>query len=319
MRTDYKTKQEAGRTCARWSPWLAALLLCTVGCISVITGDNDTIDRFAEFERTGGMLSPSPTEDVDLSAATQFRWLVWQQELSELRAESGFVYYEQLKNDAELSVLLDHAVAQLAGLNPNRLASRHDRLAFWLNAYNLLTLHAASKAWRINPEFRVDDNEFSFFQQEVHRVGEGIYSLNQIENGILRGDRLHPSIFYLTDDAFASIQALHDDIWEGNPVDPRIHFVLNCASSSCPVLTESPLSGQGIEDAMESATRAFLSDADKGAGSEGISQIFDFYASDFENAGGIEAFIGKYRDLEAVDTGRFLPYDWSLNLEPTGD
>lgn len=299
--------------------WLVGLacVLSSVGCFSVITGDNATLDRFAEFERTGGTCAATDVGSVDLSAATQFRWLVWQQELGELRAESGNVYYERLQDDAELSAMLDHAVAQIAELEPKTLANKEARLAFWLNAYNLLTLHAASTAWRTDSSFRVDNNDFAFFQQAVHRVAKRTFSLNQIENGVLRGDRLHPSTFYLTDEEFRPIQEFHDEIWGSNAIDPRIHFVLNCASSSCPVLTKVPLQGSDLDETLETATLDFLSDEEKGAGPEGMSQIFDFYAMDFDDAGGIEAFISKYRDLDEIDTGRFLPYDWSLNLEET--
>lgn len=315
MRTGCRQQREQNR----FYVWLfgVSCVVNTFGCFSVITGDHATLDRFAEFERTGGTRSATDVAGVDLSAATQFRWLVWQQELGELRAESGNVYYERLQDDAELSAMLDHAVAQLAKLEPKALANKEERLAFWLNAYNMLTLQAASKAWRNDSSFRVDNNDFAFFQQEVHRVAKRTFSLNQIENGVLRGDRLHPSTFYLTDEEFAPIQELHDEIWEGNAIDPRIHFVLNCASSSCPVLTIAPLQGTDLDETLETATQAFLSDEEKGAGPEGMSQIFDFYALDFDASGGIEAFISKYRDLDEIDTGRFLPYDWSLNLEET--
>lgn len=304
------------RVRARRIAWLLGLLLvAATGCVYAITGDADTVDRFAQYERTGGDCIDVPSESPELSSATQYRWLLWQLTLAELRAASGRVRYDKLRTDVELTAILARAVAQLPQLQPTSLATPAERLAFWINAYNLLVLHAASRAWQADPAFRVDQNDFAFFQQQVHRVAQHTFSLNQIENGVLRGDRLHPSIFYFTDEEYAPFQALHDEIWDGATLDPRIHFVLNCASTSCPALPAQPLLGTNLEEALESATAAFLSDENKGAGPEGMSQIFDFYAQDFEADGGIEGFIARYRDLREIDTGRFLPYDWSLNLE----
>lgn len=295
--------------------WFGLVLAVGAGCVSVITGDEATVDRFAEFERTGGSCVASAVAPTDLSAATRFRWFLWQGALVELRSERGYVYYDRLLSDPEMSDTLAHAVAQLADVDPAKLESAAERLAFWLNAYNLLVLHAASRSWREDPAFRVDQNDFAFFQQQIHLVARHTLSLNQIENGILRGDRVHPSIFYLTEAEYAPLQSFHDGIWAGEPVDPRIHFVLNCASSSCPPLTPAPLQGANLDAELEAATQAFLLDERKGAGPEGMSLIFDFYAQDFEAFGGIEGFIARYRDIQEVDTGRFLPYDWSLNLE----
>ncbi|MFZ9889968.1 MAG: hypothetical protein ACO3JL_20925, partial [Myxococcota bacterium] len=59
-----------------------------------------------------------------------------------------------------------------------------------------------------------------------------------------------------------------------------------------------------------------LHDDVRGAGPDGISQIFSFYFNDFEAVGGLDAFLGRYRSLDEIDTTRFLDYDWGLNRAP---
>jgi hypothetical protein len=80
--------------------------------------------------------------------------------------------------------------------------------------------------------------------------------------------------------------------------------------------------GDTIQTVLDELTTAFLSDPDKGAGDNGISQLFDFYFDDFEAAGGAEAFVAQFRDTEGINFFAYLPYDWSLNIEtgaPTGE
>lgn len=305
-----------GRCRPRWFfPAVAACVFGLCGCTNALSGDVAVLDRFAAFEVQGMPCTPTVVGEGGLLAeATSYRYRQFALALSEVRAPSGRVRYARLASDLELRDSLRVTREQLAQVDPTKWGTRDDKLAFWLNAYNALVLGAVLDAWLADPSFRVDARDFAIFDHEVHRVGGGVYSLGQIENGILRGDRFHPSLLYLDEDAFSHVLALHDDIWRGDEVDARIHFALNCASSSCPDLPAAPLDAASIGDTLERLTQEFLRDSMRGAGPEGISQIFQFYESDFAASGGVEAFIGRYRDLSEVDTNRFLGYDWSLNL-----
>lgn len=115
-------------------------------------------------------------------------------------------------------------------------------------------------------------------------------------------------------EAWGRLEALHEDLWGGRELDARIHFAFNCASSSCPDLQATPYRASDLDARLEAVTEAFLLDEARGAGPDGISHIFDFYAIDFEPYGGAPGFIERYRSLDGVDTGRFLAYDGSLNL-----
>lgn len=312
------------RTEAEASRGLLLLLLVVLalplvaGCGYVVSGDEDMIDEFAHFKARGGQCLPgSGGEDEGgegpLVGATTYRWLVYRGLLGEVVTPAGFVRYGRLNDDGELRDASRVTVRQVRDVDATQLEGSLEKLAFWVNAYNALTLDAAARAVAEDGAFRVDANNFAFFDQEVHVVGGEVLSLNQIENGIIRGDEYHPSVYGLGDEKKQLIAALHHDLWGGAAPDPRFHFVLNCASRSCPALLVEPLRGDTLEAVMESATQAFLDDEARGAGPDGISQIFSFYFADFEGAGGVDAFIARYRDLDDVNTARFLPYDWALN------
>ena len=68
--------------------------------------------------------------------------------------------------------------------------------------------------------------------------------------------------------------------------DPRIHFVLYCASESCPVLRPELPTGEELEELLKEATVAFISDpknvrVDHERKQIVLSAIFEMYRSDF--------------------------------------
>lgn len=301
----------------RRNPVITLMLIGSVitGCANALTGDPAVLDRFAAFEVQGTPCTAPVVAGGDaLGEASAFRFRQLGLLLDEVRAADGRVRYGRMSSDPELRDVLRVMRDQLARVDPGRIATRDARLAFWLNAYNALVLAAATEAWMADPAFRVDAQDFAFFQHEVHQIGGVMYSLNQIENGILRGDQYHPSVIYLAPDAMSDLLRIHGEIWGDAPVDPRIHFALNCASSSCPDLYDMPIGLEPLDEVLDRLTRQFLSDSSRGAGPGGISQIFQFYAGDFDAVGGVELFMSRYLDPSEVDINRYLGYDWSLNI-----
>lgn len=118
--------------------------------------------------------------------------------------------------------------------------------------------------------------------------------------------------------------------------DPRIHFAVNCASVSCPMLREEAFVGDRIDKQLEEQTVRFMSDRTRNRMSaEGkleVSKLFDsspWYGGDFRKGhkgfSTLEGFFGKYANLltdnaeqqKIVRDGkaeiRHLEYDWNLN------
>lgn len=312
---------ELSRLCLRRPLWTAAAAaaLCTTGCVNFISADDGTADEYAAYKANGGQCTGGgggTVVDVNLEGATRYRWLAYDGVLGEEISPDGRVYYDDLIADPEVMGNARRTLSEMAAVDPKVFESFGDRLAFWLNAYNAAVLVAAADAYEASPAFRVDLDNFSFFDLEAHVVGGRTYSLNQIEHGVIRGAELHASTYFLPEDVKAEIFAEHDALWGEEAFDPRIHFALNCASSSCPPLLPTAFRGDIVNDQLDAATLAFLTDPDRGAGPDGISQLFDFYYDDFEPEGGAEGFIGRYRSTADVNLFSFLPYDWSLNRAP---
>lgn len=107
------------------------------------------------------------------------------------------------------------------------------------------------------------------------------------------------------------------------PLDPRIHFALNCASRSCPPI--ATYAAERIEAQLELATRSFVAadtGIDPGRGALVVSAIYGWYRADFGGPGGIVQFIRSYLpaderrdwlDAQAEVDLIFSRYDWALN------
>ena len=110
--------------------------------------------------------------------------------------------------------------------------------------------------------------------------------------------------------------------------DPRVHFVLVCASISCPPLRNEAYVAANLEQQLDDATINFMRDPERNRFNAEenrieISKIFKWYKKDFTaTTGSINAYVAPLmtddetqRKLYA-DSGtgiKFLDYDWALN------
>lgn len=202
----------------------------------------------------------------------------------------GAVDYKSLQSDrADLDVYLGYIARVSPESHPELFPTRDDQLAYWLNTYNALAMTAVIDRPGLNT---VVDNKIDFFYATRYKVGGRNLDLYRMENGVVRPD------------------------FE----DPRVHFALNCQSGGCPVLPSTVFPAKGLDEALDQAARDFVNNPAK-VKVEGdklsISQIFEWYAEDFEAAGGPAGFIRKYRDdVPANPTIEYIPYDWTLIAKP---
>lgn len=70
-----------------------------------------------------------------------------------------------------------------------------------------------------------------FYTHTCYTLGKLVYSLNDIEHGMLRGNQKHPM-------SYRRVFGFNDKRLESAVVvwDPRIHFALNRGTKSCPAL-----------------------------------------------------------------------------------
>jgi len=134
--------------------------------------------------------------------------------LRQFVGEQGRVDYAQLKANPNT---LNAYLAQLAEVSPESqpelFPTRADQLAYWINAYNAFVLKGVLDKYPITTVWQADVG--LFFKRRRFVAGGKRYSLDDIEHRILRA-RFGES---------------------------RIHFAINCASASCPVLPAAAFEG----------------------------------------------------------------------------
>lgn len=200
------------------------------------------------------------------------------------------------KQDSDYSALL----RDLASFNPETLGSRSDKIAFWINVYNIAAIKSLVDHYPVDSIRSRKINWLGLpWTRKVIPVGGKEYALGQIENDILL-------------DTFK---------------DLRIHFAINCASVSCVNLTQEPYRGITLYKQLEEQGKRFLADQQKGLRIDRdkemiyLSQIFKFDKKHFDTLGGgalnfILPFL-RVEDQEFVKkeklTLEYLDYNWKSN------
>lgn len=206
--------------------------------------------------------------------------------------------------------------AHLQAFDLEELRSDQERLAFWINLYNTIVVQGIVEL-SISSSMREVSN---FFRCICYRIGENLYTPDDIEHGILRSNARPP---YRLFKAFrrGDPRARH----RVRKLDPRIHFALVCGSRSC-----APIrfyERRQIHQQLEAAARSFVNSSEVVILPERdkvlLSQIFNWYSRDFGGQQKVFDFLLKYLDQD--DKAQFLAdrryhiqveylfYDWNLN------
>lgn len=251
----------------------------------------------------------SESDSVDADATAGYSDEIFRELVAKYALEGGeAIDYAAWRASPEDLAALDRQVEMIArvsprshpGLFPTQPAERR----YWINAYNALVLDAVLEHW---PLASVKDIKLSLtsrlvpgkglFHDRKVVVGGEITNLLRLEKDVLRTQR-----------------------------DPRLHFALNCASKSCPILRPSDWS----EEELERAARDFVNDPANVA-VEGetvyLSEIFKWFRKDFPQD--VYGYLAQYAEPElaaaletASDRGyrrQYRDYDWALNDAGTPD
>ena len=95
----------------------------------------------------------------------------------------GAVDYARLRASPEAAAAIEGA-GDLARVDPAVLGARPVRLAFWINVYNALVLHGVL-AFGVRGSVH---RTWNFFGRAAYRVGAGVFTLEEIEHGLLRNN-----------------------------------------------------------------------------------------------------------------------------------
>jgi hypothetical protein len=195
------------------------------------------------------------------------------------------VDYRTLKENGKL----EGAYRQLASFPVKNLGAKEEKLAFYINAYNILALKMVLDHWPIDSIKDAGSLFSPVWGKPAGNIDGKTVSLDDIENKILR------------------------------PMgEPRIHFAIVCASVSCPDLRNSPYTASKLNAQLDDQAQQFLVNNGKGLrvskDNIQISKIFDWFGKDFKQVGGVEAFIRRYRaDLPELPLKENINYDWDVN------
>ena len=199
-------------------------------------------------------------------------------------------------------------------LTLDALRTREERLAFWINAYNALVAEGIQALGIRQSVWEVPD----FFARICSRIGGLVFSADEVEHGVLRGNRPSPlarRVPFPVGDPRRPYAI--------TPLDPRIHFAISCGARSCPpVRIYHP---RGLDEQLDAATRAFLErEVTLDGESLMASELFKWFREDFDDfPEGLVAFLARYLQdgavrravlEQGVEGMTWRTYDWRLQL-----
>ncbi|PFH31386.1 hypothetical protein BESB_028210 [Besnoitia besnoiti] len=223
-------------------------------------------------------------------------------ELEEAHREvGGLVNAAEVKSDPRY-LEFQIAVCELQTVDLLSLKSETVKKTFLINIYNLLSRHALI-------EVGVPSDTMprkNFFSSVSYCIGGYRFTLNELENGLLRCNRR--SCYSLTKPFGFRDQRLRFVL---NEFDPRIHFALNSGARSCPPVRF--YEAESIEEELRIAGEAFCeSDSNVRIDLPGktlwLSKIFSWYENDFgSNAVKVALFLLPFlRGEKREDLGALL-------------
>jgi hypothetical protein len=231
-------------------------------------------------------------------------------------AERGAVRYKSIRGSEEFERYKD-LTRGLRSFDLRSLKDRGPRLAFWTNIYNTAVIHGV-----IELELKRSVKECPrFFDRVTYEIGGFRFSLNEMEHGLLRGNRRHP---YRVLRPFRERDPRLE--FAIVPLDPRIHFALVCGARSCPPI--GFYEAEQIDFQLGLAAMSFINSPQVKILPEEktvfISMIFKWYKIDFGGSdralldtllnhldeGKDKAFLEENRNQIRI---RYQPYDWNLN------
>ena len=251
--------------------------------IIVSPAEEPTIEPEIEVEVEELPISPQPGDIVeDIEIAEAFSHSVFNDLLQKHVSSQGNVNYKGFKTDR---TALKNYITSLGENMPNDTWTKNDKLAYWINAYNAMTIDLILR----NPSIKSIKDIDKPWDQRLWQLGNKWYNLNQIEHDILRKMN-----------------------------EPRIHFAIVCASVSCPKLQNTAFTASELDNQLINATKEFLSDTSNNNLSKNsvkLSKIFKWFAKDFKQNQSLIDFLNKYSEIEISQNASksYMDYNWNLN------
>ena len=301
----------------RRSPWGDRLIDFRESVLDLITGTAPHV-----LNELGD--SNSLNKETGLEITAELKRFMDMAKISAMDEQGYFVDYALLKESQPYLEYRQKCSPRLRYFDPGTLSTPQEQLAFWLNLYNALIIDGVIAKEIMQSVGSNSLRLLAFFRQTAYNVGGQRMTADDIEHGVLRGNRGHPM---LPGPQFASKDPRLP--WVVNPVDVRIHFALNCASRSCPPI--QVYAAEGLDEQLDLAARNFVNadvSIDQQAFRMHLSAIFKWFNADFGGQEGVINFLiehlpsGERKSWLAENVRNisfhYKPYDWGLNSTDLG-
>lgn len=222
------------------------------------------------------------SETTEIIYTEAFDHSIFNELLKKHVSKAGNVNYKGFKSDSKT---LQNYIELLKTQQPTDSWTQNDKLAYWINAYNALTINLILRNYPTKSIKDIKDP----WDQRLWKLGDKWQNLNDIEHEILRKMN-----------------------------EPRIHFAIVCASVSCPKLQNEAFTAANLDEQLTNATKEFLADTSKNELSKDnikISKIFKWFKKDFEKNGNLIDFLNQYANIEISEKAKksYTDYNWNLN------
>ena len=218
--------------------------------------------------------------DAPASSTIKIDHSKWTALLKKYVTDQGEVDYKGFMQDKRK---LDDYLKSLSIQVPTNDWPVQDLLAYYINMYNAQTVDLILRNYPLKSIKDIDGPWTSDFV----KIGNKKLSLGALEHSLLRKMN-----------------------------EPRIHFAINCASTSCPILSNEAYTPEKLNEQLEAAARGFIN-SDRNTVSKNtleLSRLFKWYNADFEDGRLIE-FINPFTKIDISPDAEidYKDYDWNLN------
>lgn len=233
--------------------------------------------------------------------------------------ENGNVHYKRWKEDP---AALDQFLQSLADLPKQEYErfSTEQKKAFWLNAYNAITIKV------VLDNYPIKGSQSQYPPSSFRQIP------GEWENGKFKIMGAPVTLYEIE----------HERLRHELP-DPRLHFAVVCASRSCAKLSPQPFVAEDLDKRLDQCTQDFFANpknltVNPRTGVIRVNKIFSWFTLDFAAKAGyakrtfpppmdediIASYVSFYvpteeRDVIAKFRSQdklvldYLPYDWTLN------
>jgi len=225
----------------------------------------------------------------------------WSDILSAYTSKDGdlvrFDYRGLSKSSADMDALHSY-IDEMATQSPSTM-SRNQELAYWANLYNAITVKIVAENWPV---------------KSIRKIGGGLFGGGPWKTDVIT-----------VEGRTLSLDGIEHDTMRRKYKEPRIHYMVNCASVGCPNLMQSEWTADTLEADMTAAAKAFIN-SNRGVKVSGgkltTSSIFKWYKEDFGNSdSGVITHLKAYASadlksqLNEISKISGDQYNWDVNAK----